>query len=554
MIRFPKSVRLFLLASVVAVVACERPTDPDPVASVEINSDTAFVLINTTEQLAASARTADGSALSGVEFTWASSDTTVAAVSASGMVSARRYGRAFISATAGGVSSTATVLVTGTPGLQLVPGVTEDTISAMHRLVVEVRDARGLPLADVPVEFVAVLPHGEILSEMVLRTSTGYGYWVKVSTGEDGRASVHVRMGSSAGQGAISISAPGGQSVMARYVVGPGAPVRVSLAPADTALFSGRTLSLRPAVVDRGGNPTAGGAVTYSVLDGPLAVDDAGHVQTPVYGTSRIVARAAGLGADTARVASVPVGAFAAWTDAGLFTMNLDGTAGRLVHRRGAMPSWSPTGDRLVYALHDAVLTQGLSGPATVVHAGSSMWPRYSPDGEWIYFGVPASRHTIWRMRVDGTGEERVQTDASTSVGHASLSPDGTRMTFFAGGQYDTFIRTRNLVTGEESGSLGRGHAPSWSPMGDQILFSGVEDMHSISGPIKVMNSDGTERRTLTPVRYDFSARWSPDARWIIAIRERRIHLIEVATGLVIQLPFLEEVGSAAWKPGELLP
>lgn len=75
-------------------------------------------------------------------------------------------------------------------------------------------------------------------------------------------------------------------------------------------------------------------------------------------------------------------------------------------------------------------------------------------------------------------------------------------------------------------------------------------------GSIAVIGPDGTGLRTLTApgVLYQYSPRWSPDGRWIVACEYQKIHLIEVATGLVIEFPdYFEGIASAAWKPGALL-
>ena len=64
-----------------------------------------------TLRLAAEATDANGHAVAGAEFTWASGDTAVAAVDATGLVRGIRGGTATITATAGSVSGTATVTV-----------------------------------------------------------------------------------------------------------------------------------------------------------------------------------------------------------------------------------------------------------------------------------------------------------------------------------------------------------------------------------------------------------------------------------------------------------
>jgi len=68
-----------------------------------------------TQQFTAEALDANGNAMSGVAFTWASSDTTVATVDSSGLATAVGLGTASISATASGVRGAAKLTVANAP-------------------------------------------------------------------------------------------------------------------------------------------------------------------------------------------------------------------------------------------------------------------------------------------------------------------------------------------------------------------------------------------------------------------------------------------------------
>ena len=77
--------------------------------------------IGATQQLTATARDASGNALSGVSYTWSSSDATVATVSTTGLVTAVANGTATIAATApGGAAATATLTVSP-PAIAVTP-------------------------------------------------------------------------------------------------------------------------------------------------------------------------------------------------------------------------------------------------------------------------------------------------------------------------------------------------------------------------------------------------------------------------------------------------
>lgn len=118
-----------ILSTLFAMGCGDGPTDSDEplqIATVVVTSpiDTIFVR-GRSVQLSAVARDASGTTLSGVQFTWVSSDTRVASVDASGLVNALQAGSATITATAqdGGnqtVSGSlrARVVATNLPGIE----------------------------------------------------------------------------------------------------------------------------------------------------------------------------------------------------------------------------------------------------------------------------------------------------------------------------------------------------------------------------------------------------------------------------------------------------
>src|SRR2546426_5544512 len=86
-----------------------------PVASVAVSPASASVVVGQTVQLTATPQEAHGQPLSGRVVTWASSNTAVATVNGSGLVSGVAAGPATITATSEGQSGTATVTVTDVP-------------------------------------------------------------------------------------------------------------------------------------------------------------------------------------------------------------------------------------------------------------------------------------------------------------------------------------------------------------------------------------------------------------------------------------------------------
>lgn len=88
---------------------------PVPIATVTVSPASATVNVAWTTNLTATARSSNGTVISGVTFTWTSSNPAVATVSPSGVVTGVAPGSATITASAGGKSGTSTVTVQPAP-------------------------------------------------------------------------------------------------------------------------------------------------------------------------------------------------------------------------------------------------------------------------------------------------------------------------------------------------------------------------------------------------------------------------------------------------------
>src|SRR4029077_2281137 len=86
-----------------------------PVASVTVTLPLPNLTIGQTTQASAVTKDAGGNVLTGRTITWNSSNTTIATVSASGLVTAKGAGTASITATSEGIAGSASVTVTVAP-------------------------------------------------------------------------------------------------------------------------------------------------------------------------------------------------------------------------------------------------------------------------------------------------------------------------------------------------------------------------------------------------------------------------------------------------------
>ena len=130
-----------LLAAVVAasLSACDAkaPTAPAPsVATVTVTAVTTTFVPGQSTQLAASAATAGGEAVSAAPVTWLSEAPAVAAVNAAGRVTAVSAGTAVIVAKAGTVRGTVTITVQEAPA---------GTVASLSSIVDSVRIALNMP-------------------------------------------------------------------------------------------------------------------------------------------------------------------------------------------------------------------------------------------------------------------------------------------------------------------------------------------------------------------------------------------------------------------------
>jgi hypothetical protein len=449
------------------------------------------------------------------------------------------------------------------PPLAFVSGAgASDTIDAATkiRLTVRVLDDSGAPRRN---EIVLLRVRAAPLGSPTGSVITGTLDDLAVTTDTLGLGSTNLQFGVVAGTSYVLAFDSHGHTDSAAFTVRPGAPARIRLAPRDTALFVGGRYGLGGALGDRHGNPvTATLRYAADSATGVASVTSAGTVTGNAVGRSRfLVGVSGGPILDTARVTVVPPGKLVVVADEGLSILNMDGSSFRTLVPGGAyqflFPSWSPDGTAVVY--NSADITRGvlyrvdLQGRITTLSGNAAMssetWPRYSADGQYIYFSggyYPDSIDT-YRMRSDGTGP-RVRVTPfrpySDRYWKASPSPDGTLLAYSEAGfalhvvsLVDGIDRTLPVPTWAE--------APRFDPSGDWIAYAN-EYSHSI----ELIRTDGTGHRVLTPSwesADDWGHDWSPDGAWIIYSRSSGLSIVRVADGLILPLPFGHYLYAASW-------
>jgi uncharacterized protein YjdB len=264
-------------ALVCLLASCGSETGPSPVAAVRLNpSNQLSAEVGDTIRVQATALAGDGAVIPGVRPSWSAADTTIAAVSSSGLVTARGAGQTEIDASVQGVAGSLPIVVA--------PAVARVTIAPA-----EVRLIRGESLQLVAT---ATDPDGSPLPGLPLG-------W---STSDSGVAAVSgsgLVTGSGVGSVIVSVRAGRKSAQVPVIVVAPVAGVQVT--PPLATLFVGEVLQLAAAFNDSAGQPLLGRPVSWTSGDVAVAlVDETGLLTALAPGTTSITATVEGHSASVA--------------------------------------------------------------------------------------------------------------------------------------------------------------------------------------------------------------------------------------------------------------
>ncbi|MGH7693829.1 MAG: Ig-like domain-containing protein [Gemmatimonadaceae bacterium] len=177
-----------------AAISVTPPAADSVVASVTVTPSSASLPIGASTTLGASARNAAGQVLSGKVFTWSSSATSVATVSASGIVTAVAAGSANITATTDGKSASATVTVT-TAGADTVianivmqPASTSVVVGATAALGAVARNSAGQILGGKTFTWSSATPNVASVSSAGIVTGVTIGGPVTITAAAEGKS------------------------------------------------------------------------------------------------------------------------------------------------------------------------------------------------------------------------------------------------------------------------------------------------------------------------------------------------------------------------------
>ena len=316
------------------------------VASVEVTPPADTLVSRDTLRVIASAVDANGHAVADADFEWSSSDTLVASVDSTGLVTAASPGEAVITATTAAVAGTAQLVVSA-PAPTVVR-VAPDTVvltalGQTAQLVAEVFDQIGRTMEEVPLSWTSADTTVAAVDSAGVLTAVGGG----VTT-------VAARAGDASGAAVVSVMQSADSVVMS---------------PAVDTVAVGDTLRLVAEALDANGHRIADASFAWSSSDESVAtVDDAGLVRGRSEGAATITAATGAVGGtalimiaapnrgpvaiDTIPAQTVPVGEASQVDVAPYFT--------------------DPEGDALVYAAassNDAAVSVSVAGSVLSLEA-----------------------------------------------------------------------------------------------------------------------------------------------------------------------------------------
>ncbi len=272
-----------VLGATIVALSCTSPVDPIVPTTVSINTGAIGLdALGATAQLDAVVRDQDGLPIESPDIIWSSSNSSVATVSETGLVTAVSVGLAEITATSGDVSDQTGVDVT-----QPVSGIAKPsgdlqigTVGAALATPIEVRleDRLGSPIEGIQIDFEVTVGGGSL-------TSTS------ATTNSDGRATSSWTLGTEAGTHQVTTTVSGESSSTTFSATAlPDAPDALQKIAGDNQSdVPNATLPqlIVVRIVDQFDNPISGENVTFTVTAGGGTVNSS-SVQTDANGDAAV--------------------------------------------------------------------------------------------------------------------------------------------------------------------------------------------------------------------------------------------------------------------------
>ncbi|HYR13281.1 MAG TPA: Ig-like domain-containing protein, partial [Mycobacterium sp.] len=356
-----------------------------PVATVTVSPASATIGVGGTQQLSAVTKDSAGNALTGRVLTWSSSNTAVASVNASGLVSAVAAGSATITATSEGKSGSAAITVNIVPvaSVTVSPASASIFAGATQQLAAVTKDAAG-----------------NILSGRVVTWASSNTAIARVSTNG-------LVTGVAAGSATITATSEGKNGTAAiTVVIVPVASVTVS--PATATIVVTGTQQFSAVTKDSAGTTLTGRVVAWASSNTAIAMVSASGLVTGVaVGSVTITATSEGKsGSAAVTVQTQPTVSGDTIT---LQIVRMDGGSGSAVVSSGIpLPKGKLTSSNIA---HVVLLVAGVE-QAIHVEALAGTWPDGSIRSLLVQFPYTVSTgNPIAALLIMGPSVTRSTTD-----------------------------------------------------------------------------------------------------------------------------------------------
>jgi TolB protein len=186
---------------------------------------------------------------------------------------------------------------------------------------------------------------------------------------------------------------------------------------------------------------------------------------------------------------------------------------------------------------------------------GMTLAPRFAPDGDNAVMSM-AHRGTTNIFEINlHTGVSKQLTHRGGVISTSPCyAPDGKQIVFASdrSGRNHLYVMDRDGQNVHRiSKGIGSYNSPVWSPRGDYIAFTKIENRKFFIG---VMRPDGSGERLLTSSWMDEGPTWSPNGRSIIFTRETKggnssLYAIDITGYHLRHIKTSKNASDPAWSP-----
>lgn len=255
-----------------AGIGCDDGTGPGGARELSVTPEFMNLVLGATRQLSVEVRTAAGDVVSAPPLSFTSSDSTVAGVTTTGLVTARALGTATITVRSEEASANAVVRALTPAAVEIAPDAATVGVGDTVEFTAQALDYSGAPVPGASFTFESGNPSVALV----------IGPQGRIHAVGAGSTLLRVRLGTTADSAAISVYGP---------------PAELRVTPDSLALVVGDNRQLAVEVRDALGTVIPDPTVAYAALDASVArVSPAGTVTAVRIGVTSVVVTSGGVG------------------------------------------------------------------------------------------------------------------------------------------------------------------------------------------------------------------------------------------------------------------